>query len=84
MIVFDSQRGFIYYWFNPDFGSRLQELINPVRVGQENASVLLVCQYGLLGLATVGLAVRGFTACRGSFPSCSWRKIIPTPSQVGR
>ena len=39
----------------PDSGSRLQNLISPVRVSLENTPALSVCQYSLSGVATASL-----------------------------
>ena len=73
-MIYDSQWGFIYCGFDPDSQSRLQELISPVGVDQENALVLFVHQYGLSvwGLWLVLLVSRLVVD-----------EIIPTLSQVG-
>ena len=54
--------------FDPDSGSLLQDFISPVMVSRENTSVLSVCDYSLLGVATACLL--GFTACPDCFLSC--------------
>ena len=41
MMICVSQRGYICIWFNPNSGSRLQDLISPVGVSLENNPVCL-------------------------------------------
>ena len=50
MINLHQPERVILCWFDLNFGSRLQKLISPVRVGQDAGPVLLVCHYSLLYL----------------------------------
>ena len=58
-----------WFGFDPDPRFWLNKLIRPVRVSQENAAVLLVCQYGLSGFDTPWL-LEGYDL---QFPILSWR-----------
>ena len=55
MMFLSAREIFIKFWFDPDPGSRLHDLISPVGVSLENTLVLSVCQYDLSGFATACL-----------------------------
>ena len=75
MMLFVSQRGFIWFCFDPDSGSRLQDLISPVGMSRENTPVQSACQcvlvWGCYGLSVRGLWFILIVSCHEENHPCS-------------